>query len=204
MAINLTLSINFLSMYGLRERKKAATRAAISDVATRLFEARGFEAVTVADIAAAADVSKKTVFNYFPAKEDLFFDAEDAVRDALVAAAPGSVRPLLLGGPMLGSTACTWRDFSGDLYEGMRIWSATEHASPALTARRLVITQSWVEPLSAASGSEAWAAMFVGIVNLRNATFATALLEHRAPRTIQRRLRTVVGGALDALDRAFA
>ena len=149
-------------------------------------------------------MSKKTVFNYFPAKEDLFFDAEDAVRDALVAAAPFAVRPLLLGGPVLGATTCSWRDFSGDLYEGMRIWSATEHASPALSARRLVITQSWVSPLAAASGSEAWAAMFVGIVNLRNATFATALLEHRAPRTIQRRLRTVVGGALDALDRAFA
>src|SRR5215208_3741729 len=61
MIIDLTLDINFVSMHGLRERKKAATRQAISDVATRLFEARGFEAVTVAEIAAAADVAVKTV-----------------------------------------------------------------------------------------------------------------------------------------------
>ena len=189
-------------MNGLRERKKAETRQAISDVATRLFEARGFEPVTVAEIAAAANVSAKTVFNYFPAKEDLFFDAEDAVRDALVAAAP-DVRPLLLGGPVLGSLQCRWADLDGELYEGMRVWAATEHASPALRARRLVITQSWGEPLALATGSPAWAAMLVGIINLRNATFAGALLEQRTPRTVQRRVRTVVGDALDALDRAF-
>ena len=127
-------------MNGLRERKKAETRQAISDVATRLFEARGFEAVTVAEIAAAANVSAKTVFNYFPAKEDLFFDAEDAVRDALVAAVP-DVRALLLDGPVLGALDCRWEDFHGELYERMRVWTATEHASPALRARRLVITQ---------------------------------------------------------------
>jgi AcrR family transcriptional regulator len=72
---------------GLRERKKRATRQLISDIATRLFIARGFEQVTVDDVAVAANVSKMTVFNYFPRKEDLFFDrADDArhlLRDAL-------------------------------------------------------------------------------------------------------------------------
>jgi AcrR family transcriptional regulator len=59
---------------GIRERKKRETRQRISDVATALFIERGFDEVTVADIAAAADVSKVTVFNYFPRKEQLFFD----------------------------------------------------------------------------------------------------------------------------------
>lgn len=59
---------------GLRERKKQQTRRRISDVATGLFVARGFDNVTVAEIAEAADVSKMTVFNYFPRKEDLFLD----------------------------------------------------------------------------------------------------------------------------------
>ena len=62
---------------GRRERKKRETRTRISDIATGLFLARGFDAVTIAEIAEAADVSVNTVYNYFPAKEDLFFDRED-------------------------------------------------------------------------------------------------------------------------------
>jgi AcrR family transcriptional regulator len=60
--------------HGLRERKKRATRQLIADVASGLFILRGFEEVTVAEIAEAAGVSKMTVFNYFPRKEDLFLD----------------------------------------------------------------------------------------------------------------------------------
>jgi AcrR family transcriptional regulator len=60
-------------MSGLRERKKQQTREAIAETARALFVERGFEAVRVAEIARAADVSEKTVFNYFPTKEDLVF-----------------------------------------------------------------------------------------------------------------------------------
>jgi len=72
---------------GLRDRKRRATRQAISNVATQLFVERGFDQVSVADIAHEADVARKTVFNYFSRKEDLVFDREDElralVRDAL-------------------------------------------------------------------------------------------------------------------------
>ncbi|MFJ2740214.1 TetR/AcrR family transcriptional regulator [Streptomyces sp. NPDC087440] len=68
---------------GLRERKKRQTRQYISDVATGLFLDKGFDAVTIAEIAAASDVSVNTVYNYFPAKEDLFFDRSAGVVDLL-------------------------------------------------------------------------------------------------------------------------
>ncbi len=56
---------------GLRERKKQRTRRTLSDTAIELFLKRGFDQVSVADVAAAAEVSKPTLFRYFPAKEDL-------------------------------------------------------------------------------------------------------------------------------------
>lgn len=71
---------------GRRERKKAQTRAAVSDVATRLFLERGFDAVTVKEIAAAADVSPTTVFNHFPTKEALVFDEDPDNEAQLVSA----------------------------------------------------------------------------------------------------------------------
>ncbi|MGO2658409.1 TetR/AcrR family transcriptional regulator [Mycetocola reblochoni] len=78
---------------GRRERKKAATRKAISDIATTMFIERGFDRVSIREIADAADVSPTTVFAHFPQKEALVFDEDTEQRDRLVAAvrerAPG-------------------------------------------------------------------------------------------------------------------
>ncbi|MCR5871072.1 MULTISPECIES: TetR/AcrR family transcriptional regulator [unclassified Sphingomonas] len=60
-----------MTMVGIRERKRLSTRARIMESACDLFAARGIEAVTVEEIAAAADVGKGTVYNYFSAKEDI-------------------------------------------------------------------------------------------------------------------------------------
>src|SRR5215211_2325660 len=68
----------------LRERKKQQTRELIAETASRLFEERGFEGVTVADVARAAEVSEGTVFNYFPTKEDLFYKRMEAFEAELV------------------------------------------------------------------------------------------------------------------------
>lgn len=64
----------------LRESKKRETRQRISDVATELFFKRGFDAVTVDEVAIAAKVSKMTVFNYFARKEELMLDREDDLK----------------------------------------------------------------------------------------------------------------------------
>ena len=77
---------------GLRESKKQHTREQIASEAMRLFVTKGFEHVTVAEVAAAANVSEKTVFNYFPTKEDLFFD-EVPARLAAQAVAIRNRRP---------------------------------------------------------------------------------------------------------------
>ncbi|MGI5291631.1 TetR/AcrR family transcriptional regulator [Nonomuraea polychroma] len=66
---------------GLRERKKRETRERIADIAMGLFMARGFDNVTVAEVARAADVSVNTVFNYFSTKEDLFADRQEMAVD---------------------------------------------------------------------------------------------------------------------------
>jgi AcrR family transcriptional regulator len=66
-----------------RSRKRLATRQGISDVATRLFIERGFDQVTVDEIAASADVGRMTVFNHFPRKEDMFFDRDEEGREML-------------------------------------------------------------------------------------------------------------------------
>src|SRR5438874_6780454 len=74
------------SVPGLRERKKQQTRQQIFDAASRLFEAKGFKEVTVAEIARAADVSEVTVFNYFPTKEDLFYGGMQFFEQELIEA----------------------------------------------------------------------------------------------------------------------
>ena len=66
-----------------RSRKRLATRQGISNAATRLFFERGFDHVTVDEIAAAADVGRMTVFNHFPRKEDMFFDRDEEGREIL-------------------------------------------------------------------------------------------------------------------------
>ena len=68
---------------GLRERKKALTRQRLSDTATQLFLEHGFDAVRVTEVAAACDVSEKTVYNYFPTKESLVLDRWDSTAKAL-------------------------------------------------------------------------------------------------------------------------
>jgi AcrR family transcriptional regulator len=71
---------------GMRERKKQRTRQLLSETALRLFSQRGFEQVSIAEIAPEAEASEQTVFNYFPSKEDLVYSGLETFEEQLLAA----------------------------------------------------------------------------------------------------------------------
>ncbi|MFE0510075.1 TetR family transcriptional regulator [Streptomyces sp. NPDC058964] len=79
---------------GLRERKKLRMYQEVSGVAVRLFLEKGFDAVSVAEVAAAAGISKPTLFRYFPAKEDLVLQQIADHRDEAARVAAGQPRPV--------------------------------------------------------------------------------------------------------------
>jgi AcrR family transcriptional regulator len=126
---------------GLRELKKERTRRLISETAQRLFAERGFDAVRVAEVARAAEVSEATVFNYFPAKEDLFFAGLDDFGDRLVAAVrdrePGTPVLAACQREMLGGNAWLEAIDAGDAAARERAQMVVRvlEGSPALQAR---------------------------------------------------------------------
>lgn len=208
---------------GLRERKKAQTRLAISDVATRLFVERGFDAVTVADVAAAAGVSIKTVFNYFGCKEELFLDRDGAMRELVVSVVAD--RP----------AGRTVTDALGDLIAANCIldrpgWSAVEDAdhardfrafvttweeAPALQARLLTGNERLTESLGRVIAAErgvpqsepavrAFAAMLVSALHLRQRAIAEAVLAGVPGPQVRRRAQAIGAEVLARAAVAFA
>jgi AcrR family transcriptional regulator len=137
---------------GLRERKKRETRELISGVATRLFVLRGFDNVTVAEVAEAANVSKMTVFNYFPRKEDLFFDAQDVaaqlLREVIEQRPPGTSVLAALRAKLLELAAT--RDRFGGVRDGVHHFWQTVWDSPALLARAREMADELQRELTAA------------------------------------------------------
>lgn len=96
---------------GLRERRKRQARQAISGAAMALFEERGFDKVTISQVADAAGVSKMTVTNYFPRKEDLVFDQAEAI----IASLADAVATRAQGESLL---AAIRRDYAGRMAAG--------------------------------------------------------------------------------------
>ncbi|GAT71756.1 TetR/AcrR family transcriptional regulator [Microbacterium hydrocarbonoxydans] len=119
---------------GLRALKRARTRTAIADSALRLFIEHGFGAVTVADVAAAAGVSERTVFRYFADKEDLLFAEDDDFRELLareLAARDLKTAPIAALRGATVAVALTVEDRRAELVER---WKLVESSS-ALQAR---------------------------------------------------------------------
>jgi len=176
---------------GLRERKKEQTRQHIAQTARRLFAERGFEAVTVAEVARAADVAEKTVFNHFPTKEDLFYSGMEAFEEALL----GAIRERAPGESVLAA-------FAGFLVRPQGVFAlddpeATERlatvtrvitSSPALLARERQVLARYTDDLAALMAEE------TGADDLEPHVVAHALIGlHRA--LIDHVRRRVVAGA---------
>jgi AcrR family transcriptional regulator len=159
---------------GLRERKKQQTRQAIYEAARRLFQERGFENVTVAEVARAADVSEVTVFNYFPTKEDLFYAGmhffEDELLEAVRSRKPGESALKAFRRKLLESTAGLQ---SADRFAAIKNATEAYAASPSLAAREREIVERYTRQLAMLLAD--------GAPDVEDSTVAAALMgAHRA------------------------
>jgi AcrR family transcriptional regulator len=200
-------------MTGLRERKKAQTRTRIADAAMGLFAARGFDQVTVAEIAAAADVGVTTVFNYFPTKEDLFYDRQDDVIQHLSrvvqARGPGKSFVDACRQDMLELISA--RDWRAGLVENIAQFYRLVDHSPALQARARLMTDlgtahlaaTIAEDLSIPADDIVAVATAATLTAIRNSLLGQARrdsLGGTTLETIAERLADATGRAFDLLD----
>jgi AcrR family transcriptional regulator len=142
---------------GLRERKKEQRRQRIADTARRLFAERGFEGVTVAEVAREANVSEGTVFNYFPTKEDLFYSGMETFEAALIDA----VRNRPAGESVLAAFRRYVLDQSGGVAErapAIEKAARLVDASPALQARERALVVEYTAVLAELVAAETGAA----------------------------------------------
>jgi AcrR family transcriptional regulator len=144
-------------MAGLRERKKEQTRRLIAETARQLFSERGFEHVTIAEIAEAADVAVQTVFNYFPTKEDLVYWRLASFEGELLAA----VREREPGQPALEAFKTFLLAQQGllgrtdhEAHEELLSFTRMITESPALRAREGQILAGYTDALAALLAEE--------------------------------------------------
>src|SRR4051812_43097362 len=148
---------------GLRERKKQRTRRQIADTARELFADRGFDAVTVAEVARAADVAEKTVFNYFATKEDLFYSGMEAFEEQLLGAVrdrePGETALAAFRRFLLTPRGVFALEAGPEADEQLRTVTRVITGSPALLARERHVlaryTDALAELLAAETGAGA-------------------------------------------------
>lgn len=147
---------------GLRTRKKLQTRELLADTARRLFEERGFDAVTVAEVAREANLAEKTVFNYFPTKEDLFYGRLEQFEEELLTA----IRERKSGQSVVGA----FREFiarqrgalqiedDAQATKRMRAVNRVITESPALLAREQQVFARYTDSLAGLIAQETRAA----------------------------------------------
>ena len=143
-----------MSLSSLREVKKQRSRRAIVDAGMRLFHERGFDAVTVADIAAAAEVAPRTLHRYFTSKDEIVFAEEEEFRSLVVSA----LRERPVGDDLVSTTEAILAQLVAwlrDRREEVRQRDALIAATPLLRARELA-KQAAIEQLIAEHLAARW------------------------------------------------
>ena len=138
---------------GIRERKKQRTRQALRQAALQLFQERGFEATTIADITAAADVAPRTFFSYFQTKEDVVLDEGPQRFDQL----QQTLRQRPHGEPLLAAFRRVALEIAADLQtqsDQQRAAARVIRTTPAIQARIRERMGQWEEQLAAMLAQE--------------------------------------------------
>src|ERR1700730_13282697 len=203
-----------MAAIGLRELKKARTRQLIADTAARLFAERGYEHVTVTDVARAAEVAEQTVYNYFPTKEQLVTDREERIQDRLCALIrarpPGVPAAAAIRDFVLGSVAGI-RSIPADLWRGelgylAAISPAVHRLGLGLAARQaaalteVISDSTGVPPEVARLQGIALAGVFQIIIS----EAGRRTREGQSQPEIADELCLMAGNLLDELDRWFS
>ncbi len=194
---------------GLRERKKARTRALIAEKAMGLFAAHGFDEVTVAEVAEAAEVAVTTVFNYFPTKEDLFYDRQDEVVEHLSRVIrtrrPGESFADACRRDMLDLIAA--RDWRAGLVPSMADFYRLVDRSPALQAKaRLMVERSAAHLAATIAGELSLAAgdiMAVATAGVLTAVRVSLLDQARRDSLDGLPVPIIAGRLIEATHRGF-
>lgn len=198
----------------LRDLKKQQTRQAIMDTALRLFVARGFDRVTVAEIARESNVSEATVFNYFPVKEGLIFSRMETFEQRLVDAVrqrpPGQSALSAFRACLLNSGGLLGHLDAGSV-QVIRTLAGIIARSPVLLARERQIYQEATDALARVIGGptsstdhdiEPWviANALIGVHRALVSYARSQLLAGANTTTLRRSLRTRADRALTLLE----
>ena len=199
---------------GLRELKKARTRQLIADTAARLFAERGYEHVTVTDVAREAEVAEQTVYNYFPAKEQLVTDREQQIQDRL--------SDLIRSRPPAVTPAAAIRDFVLEFVDAIRgiapeMWRGElgylAALSPAVHRLALELTDRLAATLASAISDTTAVSPEVarlqgialaGVFQIIISESGRRTLEGQSQARIADELYAVAENLLDQLDRWFS
>ena len=196
---------------GLRELKKARTRRLIADTAARLFAERGYEHVAVSDVAREAEVAEQTVYNYFPAKEQLVTDREEQIQ--------GRLCDLIRSRPPAVTAAAAIRDFVLESVAGIRsippeLWRGElgylAAISPTVHRLALELIDRLAAALAAAISdttavrpeiARLQGIALAGVFQIIISEAGRRTLEGQSQAKIADELHPIVGNVLDELDR---